>query len=101
MNESKLKQLLAAARNEPPTAPPDDFATRVQRAVDRESRPRPATPAFWDHLNAWFPRVALGAAAVIALCVAADWGLTAAGLPDLGDGAAQLSAQYLFDSEDL
>jgi len=40
--------------------------------------------------------------AVIVLCVAADFGLTSAGLPEVGDGAAQVSAQFLFfDVEDL
>ena len=104
MNEKKLKQLFGAARKQSAPAPPADFATDVLRAIHREPL-APAAESFsvWEHLNGLFPRVALAAAAVIILCVAADWGLTAAGLPDVSDGAAQVTSQYLFNAnpEDL
>ena len=102
MNEKKMKQLFASARNEAAPAPSADFAADVLRAVRRE--PPPASPgsfSVWEHLNALFPRVALAAAAVIILCAAADWGLTAAGVPGISDGAAQVTSQFLFNSEDL
>jgi hypothetical protein len=35
------------------------------------------------------------------LCVAADWGLTAAGVPGISDGATQLTSEFLFNPEDL
>jgi anti-sigma-K factor RskA len=102
MNEKKLKQLFAAARNEVAPAPSVDFAGDVLRAVRREALPAPAASlSVWDHLNALFPRLALAAAAVIVLCVAADWGLTVAGVPVISDGATQLTSQFLFNSEDL
>jgi hypothetical protein len=102
MNEKKLKQLFAAARNETAPAAAPDFAGDVLRAVRREPVPAPAESfSVWEHLNALFPRLALVAAAVIVLCVAADWGLTAAGVPGIGDGAAQVTSQFLFNSEDL
>jgi len=102
MNENKLKQLFAAARQEPAPVPGTDFAPGVLRAI-RQQPLRRAGDAFsiWDHLNGLFPRVALAALAVIILCVAADYGFTEAGLPGVSDGAAQVSAQYLFNSEDL
>lgn len=102
MNEKKLKQLFAAARNESAPAPPPDFAADVLRAVNRE----PASPlaevvSVWDHLNALFPRIALAACAIIILCLAADWGLTEAGLPGITDGATQATSQYVVDPENL
>lgn len=96
MNHRKLNQLLAAARRETAPAPPAEFAADVLRAIRRE--PPVAAPdilSVFDQLNLWFPRLALAASAVIVLCVAADYGLTAAGVPSLSDGAAQLSAQWL------
>jgi len=68
------------------------------------SRPPPplAEPGtIWDQLNAWFPRLAWAAAAVMVLCAAADWGLTAAGLPGVSEGTAQVTSQFLFNAEDL
>jgi len=96
MNNRKLKQLLASARRETAPLPPDDFTADVLRAVHGE--PPAATPgtiSIFDQLNLLFPRLALAAAGVIVLCVAADFGLTAAGVPSLGDGVSQLSAQWL------
>jgi hypothetical protein len=103
MNEKKLKQLFASARNETAPAASPDFAADVLRAVRREPSPVPAAAAgsVWEHLNGLFPRVAVAAVAVIILCVAADWGLTAAGLPGVSDGAAQVTSQFLFNSDDI
>jgi anti-sigma-K factor RskA len=102
MNGNKLKQLFAAARNESAPAPSAEFAAEVMRAAHRQPQPEPAAScSVWEHLNGWFPRVALAAAAVIVLCLAADWGLTTAGLPGISDGAAQVSSQYLFAPENL
>jgi hypothetical protein len=95
MNEKKLKQLFASARNEPAPAPPEDFAADVLRAVRHEPPAGvPQTLSLFDQLNLLFPRLVVASAAVIALCVAADLGLTAAGVPDLGDGISQISAQW-------
>ena len=96
MNDRKLNRLFASARRETASAPPEDFAADVLRAIRRE--PPVAAPeavSVFDQLNLWFPRLALAASAVIVLCVAADYGLTAVGMPSLSDGAAQLSAQWL------
>ena len=102
MNEKKIKQLFTAARNEAAPLPPPDFAADVLRAVRREpaAAAAPATSLF-DQLNFLFPRFALAAAAVIVLCVAADFGFTSAGLPEPGDGAAQWSAQFDLDEDTL
>jgi len=102
MNENKLKQLFTAARNEAAPAPPAGFTADVLRALPREvSAGEPEISSVFDQLNRWFPRLALAAAAIIILCVAADYGLTSAGLPELGDGAAQLSSQYDLNEDGL
>jgi anti-sigma-K factor RskA len=95
MSSRKLKQLFASARRETAPAPPGDFAADVLRAIRRE--PPMAmleTISIFDQLNLWFPRLALAASAVIVACIALDYGLTAAGVPSLSDGVAQLSAQW-------
>lgn len=102
MNEKKIKQLFAAARQETAPVPPEDFAADVLRAVHRE--PRAAAPimlSIFDQLNLLFPRIALAAAAIIVLCVALDFGLTAAGMPGLGDGVSQISAQWLLTPDEF
>jgi anti-sigma factor RsiW len=104
MNENKLKQLLAAARAGAAPEPSADFAADVLRAVRQEPPPRPAgPPALAEQLNRWCARLAVAAAALILVCVFADRGLTAVGLPEVSDGATQLAAQYLFNAnpEDL
>ncbi len=95
MHEQKIKKLLAAARKKATPAPSADFAWNVLRAVRREPPPAPPV-SISDQLNLLFPRLALAAVVVIALGVAADFGLTAAGLPDLDDGVSQISTQWLF-----
>ena len=101
MNERKLKQLFAAARNESAPAPPADFAADVLRAVRREPPAAPQTSALPDPLNRLFPRVALAAAAIIIMCAAADYAMTVAGVPGVGDGVSQLSAQWLLSPEGI
>lgn len=102
MNNKKIDQLFAAARNEPAPAAPPDFAVDVLRAVRREPALMPAPAnSMGDYLNLLFPRVALAAAGIIILCVAAELGLTASGLPGVTDEVAQGSSQYFFDTEDL
>jgi hypothetical protein len=102
MNERKLKQLFASARKESGPAAPADFAEDVLHAVRGGPRPMRANSfSVWEHLNGLFPRLALAAALVIVLCAAADWGLTAAGLPGVSDGAVQVTSQYFFNAEDL
>ena len=96
MNDKKLKQLFASACRETSTAPPEDFAADVLRAIRREPPvAAPETISVFDQLNLWFPRLALAASAVIVLCVAADYGLTMADVPSLSDGVSQLSSQWL------
>jgi len=99
MNERKWKQLFAAARNEAAPAPSADFEAGVVRAIRGEWRTEtPEMLSIFDQLNLLFPRLAWAAAAIIALSVVADWGLTTAGVPGLGDGVSQISAQWLLTS---
>jgi hypothetical protein len=96
MNGQKLKKLFDAARNETAPVPSADFAAGVLRAVRREQTfSASKTFSIFDQLNLLFPKLALAAAAVIFFGVAADFGLTAAGVPDLSDGVSQISAQWL------
>ncbi len=100
MNKRKLTMLFTAARNEPAPVPPEDFAEDVLRAIRRE--PPVALPRVgsrFDQIDRVFPRLALAASAVIVLAVAVDLGLTAAGVPGLGDGLSQISAQWLLPTE--
>jgi hypothetical protein len=102
MNENKLKRLFAAAQKEAAPVPPADFAADVLRAVRREPAPRlPESGSVFDQLNRWFPRIAIASAVIILLCIAADFGLTSAGLPELGDGAAQISSQFDLNEDGL
>jgi hypothetical protein len=102
MNADKIKKLFAAARNETAPLPSANFADGVLRAVRREPPTTArASVSIFDQLNVLFPRLALAAAAVIVLCIAADFGFTSAGLPELDDGAAQLSAQFDLNGDEL
>jgi hypothetical protein len=97
MNEQKIKKIFTAARNEAAPRPSEDFAGDVVRAVRRENPELPpTTDSIFDQLNLLFPRFALMAVAVIVLGIATDYGMTALGVPDLGDGVAQISSQWLF-----
>jgi hypothetical protein len=97
MNEQKLKKLFATTQNETAPVPSADFAADVLRAVRREKRiPSSETFSVFDQLNQLFPKLAWVAAIVIVLGVATDFGLTAAGIPNLSDGVSQISSQWLF-----
>lgn len=96
INERKWRQLLAAARNDPAPAPPEEFEANVLRAIRREpTAARPETLSLFDPLNRWFPRIVWTAAAIIVVSLAVDYGLTVAGLPGLSSGISDLSAQWL------
>jgi hypothetical protein len=96
MNGQKLKKLFDTARNQATPVPSADFIAGVLRAVRLEKTvPSARTFSIFDQLNLLFPKLALAATVVIVLGVAADFGLTAAGVPDLSDGVSQISAQWL------
>ena len=102
MNQSKLDRLFEVARDQKAPAPAPDFAAEVLRAVYREPVVKRADSfSVFEQLNGWFPRVAAATVALMLLCVGADYGFTAAGLPELGDSATQASAQLFFNVEDL
>ena len=102
MNENKLQQLFAAARRESGPVPPADFAGDVLRAVRHEPVSRlSGSFLLFDPLNRWFPRLALAACLVIALCASTDLVLSATGMPEVDDGATQVSAQYFLNLEDM
>lgn len=102
MNENKLHQLFAAARRDNGPVPPADFAGDVLRALRNQPVAR-LTGSFllFDPLNRWFSRLAFAAVTVILLCASADFILGATGLPEVDDGATQVSAQYFLSVEDM
>ena len=93
MNNRKLRELFRAAKEEKPAAPTEGFDLLVMQQVRRN--PARTELSITDVLGRWFPRLALAAAAVIALCVVTEFVSTG---PDLTDSAAQLSAQYLAEN---
>jgi hypothetical protein len=94
MNE-KLNQLFAAAKRETPAAPTEGFASLVMNQIQRN----PARPelSMSDVLGMWFPRLAVAAAAVIALCVIGDF-VSSSNAPSMSESAAQLSDQYFAEN---
>ena len=86
--------MFTAARREPAPLPPAAFAADVLRAVRREPPARPgAANTLFNQLNRLFPRVALVASVIIALCVATEVFNSSVGEPGLDDDSTQLSAQ--------
>ena len=93
MNNRKLRELFGAAKRQKPAAPTEGFDLQVMQEIRRN--PARIELSITDVLGRWFPRLALAAAAVIALCVLTEFVSTG---PDLTDSAAQLSAQYLAEN---
>lgn len=98
MNEEKLDALFAAARRLPPPVPEPGFENLVLAAVRAEAgqgRGRSVGTSWLAALETLFPRLAWAAATLILVCVAAESGASALGVPSLTDGLAQLSDQWL------
>jgi hypothetical protein len=93
MNDKKLNRLFNAARHETPAAPAEGFEMLVMRQIQRD--PARVEPSISDVLGLWFPRLAVAAAAIIAVCVIGDF--ISSG-PSLTDSAAQLSVQYFAEN---
>jgi hypothetical protein len=94
MNE-KLDRLFNAAKRETPAAPDEGFASLVMQQIQRN----PARPelSITDLLGMWFPRLAVAAAALIALCAITEF-VTSSNAPSLSESAAQLSVQYFAEN---
>jgi hypothetical protein len=102
MNKRKLNRLFELARTEPAPVSPDDFAADVLHAVHREPPGAAAEMlTFNEQLNRQFPRIAFAAATIIVVCIALDFGLTAAGIPGLSDSVSQISAQWFLTPDEL
>lgn len=93
MNDKKLNQLFDVARREKPAAPAEGFEQLVMQQIQRN--PARVELTISDVLNLWFPRLAVAAAALIALCVIGEY--TASG-PSLTDSALQLSDQFFVEN---
>jgi hypothetical protein len=94
MNDDRLKKLFALARTETPPSAPEGFDARVLAAVRRERRAAPVS--VWEQIGALFPRLAVGAALVIALCLAAEFCWSAMQPSSLAAEVSELSDQWLF-----
>jgi hypothetical protein len=93
MNDKKLNQLFNAARRETPAAPAEGFESLVMRQIQRD--PARGELSISDVLGLWFPRLAVAAAAIIAVCIIGEF--VSPG-PSLTDSAAQLSVQYFAEN---
>lgn len=97
MNGRKLNQLFRAARSDTPPAAAPGFENLVLAALRQPGgAPVPDEVSWFDQLGNWFPRLAMGAALVVVLCVTADYGLSAMAAADLTDSLTELSEQWLF-----
>jgi hypothetical protein len=95
MNDKKLEQLFSAAGKEKPASPAEGFERLVLQQIQRN--PARAELTISDVLGMWFPRLALVAAAVIALCVVGEY-VTSSNSPSLSDSASMLSDQMLVEN---
>ena len=95
MNDRKLNQLFNAAGREKPVAPTDGFELLVLQQI--QCNPVRTELTISDVLGMWFPRLALVAATVIALCVVGDF-VSSSDSPSLSDSASQLSDQMLVEN---
>jgi len=97
MNDEKLNRLFRAARQDAPSSARPGFENLVVSAIRHQPRRSEVEPSsLFDQLGELFPHLAGAAAVVVALCVAADFGLTAFAPADLTDSLAELSEQWLF-----
>ena len=94
MNDDRLRQLFESARIETQPGAPEGFDARVLADVRRERRAAPVS--LWEQIGELFPRLAVGATLVIALCLAADFYWSAAPPAGLAADVTQLSDQWLF-----
>jgi hypothetical protein len=88
MNDQRLKQLFSAAKKEKSAEASEGFDLLVMQQI--RHNPARIELTISDMLGMWFPRLALVAVAIIALCVVSEFVSTA---PSLTDSAAQLSIQ--------
>jgi hypothetical protein len=90
MNDHKLNQLFRVLKRSTPPAPAEGLDQLVMQRIRRN--PARSEITLSDVLGRWFPRLALAAVAVIALCIAGDFAYSTNG-PSLSESAAQLSIQ--------
>jgi hypothetical protein len=96
MNDKKLNQLFAAARQENPPAVPADFAERVQRGLNPSATANaPVVVSFLDQLNRNFGRYAAVAAAMIVLCVAVEISQSFSQEPSIDDDVNQICSDWM------
>ena len=93
MNDKKLRQLFGAAKKDMPAPPTEGFERLVMQHIRRN--PARAELSVSDLLGHWFPRLALAAAVIIAVCVVGEYASTG---PSLSESAAQLSIQELAEN---
>jgi len=95
MNDRKLNQLFNAAKKETPAAPNEGFAFLVMQQIQRD--PARTELSISDMIGMWFPRLAVVAAAVIAICVVSEM-VFASNAPSLSESAAQLAEPLVVEN---
>jgi hypothetical protein len=102
MNDKKLNQLFTAAKKDAGPAAPTNFAADILRAA-RNTPPVHAAEghSIFDQLNAWFPRLAFAAAAIIVLCVVAEYSQGTGSLWEPADSGDQFTSQFDQNGGDL
>jgi len=95
MNDKKLSQLFAAARQETPPAVPAGFAERVQHELNPAERNAPVVVSILDQLNRNFVRYAVSAAAMIMICVAVEVGQSFSHEPSIDDDVNQICSDWM------
>jgi hypothetical protein len=95
MKDRKLQQLFAAAREETPPLPPEDFAAQVTAALPRKQW-ESASISLWDQLGQLLPRLAFAVVIIIGLCLVAEFYSSTVDASSLSAEVNQLSEQWLF-----
>ena len=93
MKNRKLRELFGAVKRQKPASPTEGFELLVMQQIRRN--PARIELSISDILGQWFPRLALAAAVVIAVCALTEFASTG---PSLTDSVAQLSVQYLAEN---
>ena len=95
MNDRKLEQLFDTAKSDAAPAPNEGFAFLVMQQI--QHNPARAELAVSDVISMWFPRLAVLAAAVIAICVVSEM-VISSNAPSLSESAAQLSVPLVAEN---
>jgi hypothetical protein len=95
MKDSRIRELIRAARSAAAVAPAPGFSSKVAGAIRREARRRGPVSVF-DGLALMFPGLAWAAVLVIGLCVAVELSVAGKGPDNLSLNVAAAAEHWLF-----